>query len=233
MDPGFRWDDTTKGKILSGMNYIIRRFQSRDRDAVRRISCTTAFLEYPRGEIFDDDEILADALTLYFTDYEPESCFVVESDGKVGGYLIGSTDVVRMNKVNARLMPRIVRKAFKRGVFFRQPNLRFFFHGLKSVLKGEIYAPTFHAEYPATLHINLDKKFRRQGIGGELIQTYLNYLKERNVKGVHFGTMSDSAKEFFLKSGFSLLFNNRRTYMAPYLGRPINVYIFGKKLNNG
>lgn len=70
-------------------NIFIRKFNNCDRKDIRRISCDTAFLEESRKVFFDDDEILADALTLYFTDYEPDSCFVAVKNDKIIGYIKG------------------------------------------------------------------------------------------------------------------------------------------------
>ena len=65
------------------MQYLIRPYQKEDRPSVRRISCETAFLDADLHDFFSDEEILADALTLYFTDYEPESCFVAELEEQI------------------------------------------------------------------------------------------------------------------------------------------------------
>lgn len=209
---------------------IIRKYEPKDRNDVRRISCETSFLEHPRALIFDDDEILADALTLYFTDYEPESCFVAVQDGRVAGYVIGSTNVARMQKVcNARISPPLVIKALARGVFFRLRNLKLLCHILKSLIKGEFIMPAFTDRYPATLHINLEQGFRSGGTGARLIETYLQYLKEKGVSGLHFGTFSEGASRFFLKTGFKVLFRGKRSYLKPYLGKEVNLYIFGKE----
>ncbi len=217
--------------ILKSIDFIIRKFEINDRAGVRHISCETSFLEYPRNMIFDDDEVLADALTLYFTDYEPESCFVVVQEGKVVGYIIGSKNVMEMERINnSKIIIPLFIKAVRRGVFFRWDNLKFFFYILKSALKGEFFMPNFVEEFPATLHINLQKEFRGKGIGEKLIKTYLDFLKEEGVGGLHFGTFSEGAKNFFLKMGFTVLFNRKRTYLKPYLGKEINFYIFGKRL---
>lgn len=90
--------------------------------------------------------------------------------------------------------------------------------------------PIFKEEFPATLHINLAKEFRGKGIGEKLIETYLNFLKGEGVRGVHFGTVSEGAKNFFLKTGFTVLFQSTRTYLKPYLGKEINFYVFGREL---
>jgi len=212
-------------------DYSVRKYERKDRDSIRRISCETAFLEYPRKFLFDDDEILADALTLYFTDYEPESCFVAAVDNKVIGYIIGSKDAANMNRVfNSKIIFSLLKKALRRGVFCKWGNLKFFLYVVRSARKREFVMPDFSKEFPATLHINIDNAYRGQRIGEKLIETYLTFLKEEKVQGVHFGTFSEGAKKFFLKMGFTVLFQSKRTYLKPYLGKEIDFYVFGREL---
>ena len=90
--------------------------------------------------------------------------------------------------------------------------------------------PDFSREFPGALHINLADNFRGQGLGRALVEHYLGYLRQNKISGVHFGTISDRARRFFIKAGFRELFKNRRTYLQPYIGREINFYIFGMKL---
>jgi GNAT superfamily N-acetyltransferase len=210
---------------------VIRKYDCNDRDSVRRISYETAFLECPRKLIFDDDEILADALTLYFTDYEPESCFVAVADNKVVGYIIGSKDAADIKRVfGSKIIIPVLIKAFSRGVFFKLVNLKYFFHVLLSALKREFIAPELSKDFPSLLHINIDEAYRGQGIGERLIQIYLAFLKEEGSRGVHFGTISERAVTFFLGNGFNILFQNKRTYLKPYFNKAVNFYIFGRKL---
>ena len=144
----------------------IRAYVSADRPHVRRIACETAFLGASREATFGGDEVLADALTLYFTDYEPGSCFVAESRGEVVGYIIGTLDCAVMDKVfNARVLPVILLKAFSRGTFLIFSVWRFLFAVSASFLRGEFNAPDFRVDYPAMLHINIDKGFRGAGLG--------------------------------------------------------------------
>lgn len=171
-------------------------------------------------------------MTLYFTDYEPESCFVSVQDKKVVGYIIGSTNVSKMDQIsNSKILTPLFMKALRKGIFFRWRNLKFFFRILKSSIKGEFFMPNFREKFPATLHINLEKEFRGRGIGEKLIETYLNFLKEEGVHGIHCGTFSEGAKDFFLKMGFTVLFQSKRTYLKSYLGKEINFYVFGRELS--
>jgi GNAT superfamily N-acetyltransferase len=216
-------------KALMGENVDIREFSVQDRESVRRISCETAFAGAPGEKIFSDDEILADVLTSCFTDYEPQSCFVAVVNNRVVGYICGAKDAAAMKRVfNRRVLSGLVMKAFRRGVFFDRKNLRFFRRCLISMFRGEFRVPDFSGEFPAILHINLDKNFRGQAIGSKLIARFLRYLKEGGVSGVHLGTLSEDAGVFFKKTGFDLLFQGRRSYLKDYTGRDLDFYVFGK-----
>jgi len=214
------------------MEFTIRKYESKDRADIRRISCETAFLEYNRKRIFDDDEVLADAFTLYFTDYEPDSCFVAVIDGVVSGYIIGTTDAIRMVHIfRSRIGGFLFMKALRRGIFFSQIDLEFLFCLLKSFVKREFKEPSFLKDYPSMLHINVSKQFRDKGIGSKLIETYLDFLKKNKSKGVHFGTLSERAKDFYLKMEFVVLHQGIRSYLKPYIGESVNYYVLGRKLS--
>jgi GNAT superfamily N-acetyltransferase len=210
---------------------IIRKFSKKDRKDVRRIACETAFGGSLRYEFFEDDEILADLLTKYYTDYEPDYCFVATYDGSVIGYLTGARNVSVVNRVfYFRIIPKLFFKSILRGLFFKKNTSKFIFHCFVSFFKGEFSAPDFYLRYPATLHIDIDKDFRSFGIGRNLINSYLDFLKEEEVKGVHFGTTSEGAKIFFIKMGFGLLLTGKRTYLRYKTGKEQIYYVFGKEI---
>src|SRR6202048_4457533 len=70
--------------------FIIRSFRASDRAAVRCLCCQTGFLGEPIDPVYQDRQLFADFLTTYYTDHEPESSFVLEMDGEIRGYLLGS-----------------------------------------------------------------------------------------------------------------------------------------------
>jgi GNAT superfamily N-acetyltransferase len=209
----------------------IRKFLPQDKEQLRRISCETAFHELKRSEVFSDDEILADALTLYNTDYEPQSCFVAIAHNRVVGYIIGAKDASIMERISSKnIYPRLIWKAMRRGVFLNMRNLKLIFYCLRSACRGEFFMPDFSKRFPAMLHINIEPGYRIGGLGERLIKTFEAYLKGERVAGVHFGTFSEGAKDFFIKMGFTIFFQGKRSYLKPYLGKEINFYIFGKQL---
>ena len=75
--------------------FNIRSYRSTDREAVRRLCCQTGFLGEPIDPVYEDRELFADFLTTYYTDHEPESSFVLEVDGELRGYLLGSRKPLR------------------------------------------------------------------------------------------------------------------------------------------
>ena len=69
---------------------IIRGFRPSDRAAVRELCCRTGFLGNAIDPVYEDRELFADFLTTWYTDHEPESSFVLEMNGELCGYLLGS-----------------------------------------------------------------------------------------------------------------------------------------------
>ena len=210
---------------------VIRKYSSSDRPAVRKICCETALMGEPSSVFFDDDEIFADALTAYFTDYEPESCFVAEYDKTIVGYLLGAKDVRRMDKIFAgRIAAPLFIKALRRGALIRKKNMKFLLRVFLSLVKSEFKVPDFSKDYPATLHINIIKECRTAGMGSKLIKAYLDYLASGGVKGVHLATMSEKAGQFFSRLNFQLLFQGKRSYFRYFLNKNVPVYIYGMQV---
>ena len=208
----------------------IRGYQKEDRNAIREISIESSIFGEYRNAVFDD-EVLADLLTAYFTDYEPVSCFVAEKKEYVMGYILGTKDVRKMrNVLKRKVIPDVVKDLSGKGQLFRKGNLIFIKNIVFSYFKGEFVAPDFSPEYPATLHINIAPQFRGQNVGSLLINHYLDFLKKESISGIHFGVLSERAKMFFLKLDFKVLFTGKYTFLNYLTGETLPHYIIGKKL---
>ena len=73
------------GKFKTG-SALLRRYRTDDRAQVREVCCRTAFRNLGVQAIFDqkeDQEMFADYWSRYYTDYEPESVWVAEQEGRV------------------------------------------------------------------------------------------------------------------------------------------------------
>ncbi len=216
--------------MIDAPSVNIRPYRPQDREAIQRINYETSFLHKPHL-FFDDQEVVADALTRYYTDFEPASCFVAEAQGCVVGYIIGTLDLARMRRVYGfKILLPLVVKAAVRGVFFNLKTLKFLGHYLQSYFKGEFRIPHFLDEYPATFHINVEEGFRGQKVGSRLIQRAHLLLKEKHVPGVQFSTMSDESTKFFLKMGFQIVYDSRRSFLRYAIGHDTPFHLFGMRL---
>jgi ribosomal protein S18 acetylase RimI-like enzyme len=210
---------------------LIRKYKKEDKKSVRRIACDTSFMGEPCEIFFKGRDFLADILTLYFTDYEPESCFIAEFDNNVIGYLTGCKNTKRFAGIFIlKIIPKLIIKFIFEGIIFNKKNIIYFFNLFKSLLKGELRGPNLSKSYPALLHINIDAKYRKMNIGTKLIENYLNYLKSENISGVHLNAKSLHASIFFEKMGFKKIYEKKRTYFFYLLNKPFVYYYYAKEL---
>ncbi len=202
----------------------IRLFNKMDKKSVRQICCDVADRGEPIENFFPDREFAADILMSYYTDYEPESFFVAESEGKVVAYINGCLDNRRYGLALIFLIvPKIIVKGFVRGVFFRKE----FWQVLKATLKNwrRIFLwrkKSFHSDQ-GHLHIGVSKDFRRQKVGELLANAFLIHAKEHNASqitaSVYDGNIA--ACRFFETLGF--IASDRYPMVMAY-GKNLKVY---------
>ena len=184
--------------------FIIRPLARSDREAVRMLCCATGFLGNPIDPVFEDRELFADYLTAYYTDWEPESAFVLEVDGEVRGYLLGSRRPLRQQWHGFYQNLSI----FFRGLFhyrkYNEASRKFVRWILLQGWKEVPAAPRRTAHF----HINLLADARKVATTRALIDAYLAYLKEHGEKRVY-GQMvtfeSRRGARLFERYGFKVL----------------------------
>jgi ribosomal protein S18 acetylase RimI-like enzyme len=215
-------------------NIKIRPYQPQDRTALRQICCDVADRGEPIERLFSDRLMAADLLTTYYTDYEPQSSFVAEIDGQVVGYINGCLDNRRWGLVMFWLLiPRLIIKGLKRGVFFRPECWHMLrvaalnWRRLFSWRKHEFHSHQGH------MHIGIAKDFRHQHIGELLIDALCRYAKSRGVgqlaASIHDGNVI--ACRFFQGHGFRV--NESYPMIGVRLGvlEPYQALVYVKDLN--
>jgi ribosomal protein S18 acetylase RimI-like enzyme len=211
---------------------VVRPFRREDIGAVRHISCATLNKGEPWETLISDHDIIADALTRYFTDFEPESTWVAQSGEKVVGYLTACLRPGRYFWISLfRIAPGLLGRAFLRGVFFKKGIGRLLGVGAKVFLLRFFAAKPSLKDYPAELHINLLEGFRGQGIGRQLIDRLMGRLKQEGVPGVHASVHghNETGQHFFHRSGFSVLGRLPGVEFDGPRVRPADVILFGRK----
>lgn len=166
---------------------VLRPYAPSDREAVRDICRRTAYRNRGSSSVFEDDELFADYWTSYYTDYEPESCLVVEEDGDVVGYLLGCIDEHRQRKVMTRsIVPGILARAFWRMATFRyrNPNTRRMLFWL--LTRGWREEPQVSLEkYPAHYHCNLLPAAHGKNYYSAMTLMFIERLVALGVPGLH------------------------------------------------
>src|SRR5467141_2995782 len=148
--------------------YSIRSYQASDRGAVRKLCCETGFLGDPIDPVFQDRELFADFLTSYYTDHEPESSFVLEIDGEIRGYLLGSRKPLFNQLYSFWQNISLFLKALTRYFRYNAASRRFvrwvLAHGPREVPAAPRRVPHFH--------INLLPEARKMSTTRALMSAY-------------------------------------------------------------
>ncbi len=211
---------------------IIRPFQQADREPLLEIAADTAFFGEPVENFMEDRRIFLDAFYVYYTDQEPGHCWVAAYGDEVVGFLTGCFDTEVQRTYTARVLDpqtfkRLVTGKYRVGRKFILYLYQYYLSRLKSSKN-----PIDLLEYPAHFHINIIKEWRGMGIGGKLIECFLNQLRDAQIGGVHLQTTSynRSALILYQKMGFQML-NSTRSYLWERLvNEPIHELIYGMRL---
>lgn len=171
---------------------------------VRKLCCDTGFLGNPIDPVFEDRELFADFLTAYYTDWEPESSFVLEVAGEVKGYLLGSRYPLRQQAYSLYQNLSIFVRALLRYWNY-SPVSREFIHWI--ALNGWREVPAAPKRTPH-FHINLLPEARNVASTRALMDAYLKYLSdcgERSVYGQMVTFESRRGTKMFERYGFRVL----------------------------
>ncbi len=187
---------------------VIRIYRFSDKPSVRKICSDTADLGRAVENFFYDREVFADLMTDYYTDFEPRCLWVAEYQTRVVGYLSGCLDSRRYLRIIwLWVIPCVFFRGIWRGLLWHKDTWRFFKAMLKNLLLGGFNRKDLFDVYPAHMHINLEEPFRHQGLGGALVERFLEQIRQVHLAGVQVSVCQDNraACDFFERLGFSVL----------------------------
>ncbi|MEI8293335.1 MAG: GNAT family acetyltransferase [bacterium] len=201
---------------------IIRNYESRDRDAVRHLCCETGFLGRPIDSVFEDRELFADYLTAYYTDVEPEAAFVLEQDGVVKGYLLGSRRPLRHQWYGFFQNLRLFATGMLRYHRYNEATRGFIRWILKNSWREVPAAPRRTAHF----HFNVLPEAQKIATTQALTKVYFDFLRahgEEEVFGQVVTFESRRGAKLFERFGFRVL---EKREITKYRGRhPEPVYL--------
>jgi ribosomal protein S18 acetylase RimI-like enzyme len=184
--------------------FEIRKFQAADRARVRALCCETGFLGNPIDPVFEDRELFADYLTAYYTDWEPESAFILVVNGEIRGYLLGSRFPLRQQLYNLYNNVALFLRGMLRYPRYSAASKKFVKWILTQAWKEVPQSPRRTAHF----HINLLADARSVAGARAITDAYLKYLREHGEKRV-FGQMvvfeDRRGTKMFERYGFKVL----------------------------
>lgn len=164
----------------------IRPYRAEDRASVRAICFDTGLMGESVAPQFADREAFADLFTSYYTDHEPQHCFVVESeDGRVVGYLVGTLDTRSAHSVES-IMTRL---ALTKLLPLRPGTARFMWRALADEVRALARKQTLTKpdldRFPAHTHFNLLPEARLAPIAAGLYRSFFHLAKRAGCPGIH------------------------------------------------
>lgn len=184
--------------------FEIRKFRPADRAEVRRLCCETGFLGNPIDPVFEDRELFADYLTAYYTDWEPESSFILLMNGEIKGYLLGSRFPLRQQLYNIYQNLSLFARGLWRLPRYNAATREFARWILCNGWREVPAAPRRCAHF----HINLLAEARKVATTRGIMDAYLQYLHANGEKQVY-GQMvtfeSRRGSKMFERYGFKVL----------------------------
>jgi hypothetical protein len=199
-----------------------RKYQASDREAVRKLCCDTGFLGNPIDPVFEDRELFANFLTDYYLKHEPDSAFVVTSNGEIKGYLLGSRFPLK-HQVHSLFQNALdAAKALRRYLWYKPASRRFLHWLILNAWREVPAAPRRIGHF----HVNLLPEIRSIEAFRLLLETYLRFLYEQGVKRIHAQMVTfDSRRGFrlFERYGFKVLNRSEITKYKRFTNQ--NVYL--------
>lgn len=169
----------------------IRKYQQKDKPAALKILVETSRIP---AETEADLKYLRLMYNDYYTETEPDNCFVaVNDEDEAVGYILCAENHGRFKNL------------FKK---FYLPEIRELGFGFYVRALMDIYGHTPYAKkYPAHLHINVLSICQGQGTGTQLMDALKNELRAKGIKGLMLSCAADNdgAIRFYKKNGFKVL----------------------------
>jgi ribosomal protein S18 acetylase RimI-like enzyme len=209
----------------------IRPYEPRDREAVRGICLSTAYGGEGEGVI--EPGLFVDLMIRAYTDFDAGVLWVVEREERVVGYLAGSFDERRFDRVQVwRVVPAAVARSLGRGLLRRRNLWRLLARLPAFLAEGRKSAAADQGDYPGHLHVNLLPEVRRRWVGARLVERFLAEARSRGLPGVRavvYGT-NEPGRRFFERLGFRPLSREPAFKPPPPDGRREWKIIYGKEL---
>ncbi len=182
----------------------IRGVRPDDLTALYEIALETGDAGADATPLYRDPRLVGELYAAPYAVLEPESGFVIEDDGGVAGYIVGTVDTAAFEaRLEAEWWPALRAR-------HRDPTGDPAAWSLDEINAWQIHHPRptparLVEAYPSHLHINLRPRLQGRGLGKALIDTWLERMGKAGSRGAHLGVSprNHRALRFYRAYGFS------------------------------
>ena len=213
----------------SDPKFSVRPYFPSDRENIRALCCETGFFGKPIEHIFRDKKWFADLNTKYYLKFEPDSCFIAESDGQLIGYVLGCR---RPRQYGFLFYTTIAIPLFIQGLFKALSGIydnksRMYILGL--VFKASRQRPK-RKKRASHLHMNIREGWRSLGVGRALGKALVDFFDRHNVQwicGETFHSDRKRAMSFYQPWGFRIYDKKKTTLFGGRMGKIYLISVIG------
>ena len=185
------------------MTFRIHPYHPSDLVALYRICLLTGKDGKDASQFYRDPDLLGHLYVAPYAVSEPDLCFLVSHHGERCGYILGTRDTKTFYQwCESNWFPHL-RKRYMQP----DPEDKSLDAHMIRIIHQQRSLRDITSRYPAHLHIDLLPVAQGQGWGRRMMRTFLNRLRELNVKGVHLvvSKRNPRAIRFYEKEGFKKL----------------------------
>lgn len=187
----------------------IHEYRKEHRESIRNLCCDVAYEGVPLEQWLPlPRDLYADLFTAYYTDYEPENCFVAMMRDRFAGYVLLARDTGRYQSVWKKkvLLPavwKVITGRYAIPISAIHPLVSL---GIALHRCGGLAVPREH--YPGHLHINIVPRFQHgAAVSMALLSRAFQRFHELGVSGIHGVVMTSRAhmEDKYRRIGFRIL----------------------------
>jgi GNAT superfamily N-acetyltransferase len=211
---------------------VIRPFRATDREEVLAIDFETGFLGSSMRALIDTREVFTRGLDWYLRRY-PSHCFVAETRGTLGGYVVAAPEEIRFRFALATLSGLLGDLARLRSL--TPKDRRYLASRVRTAaraVRGE--ERRFRPPNGARLHINLLPVLRNGGIGSLLLETLFDRLRADGVARVHansYQSLSNQTEGFWRRNGFEEHSRVRSSVWSEFVADDVDLVCYVRDLS--
>ena len=198
-----------RGATASTSRLSIRAYEPSDRDSIRALVLACADRRAIPECMGSHRDMVADILSRYYTDFEPESCWLAEdASGRTVGFLLGCLSTTRrLWTMVFRIVPAVVVRSLLTGTVCHWPLIRLAKAGLSTWKNGHRVKSQALPMYSAHFHVGVSRECARCGLARELVRRFAAHANAAGVWGIHVSVVEGNlvARGFFESLGFCML----------------------------